>query len=88
MSSDSERLRCTWRSISTSGRSVQVLNMILHGYDLDATSRLSEFFQQLQRESAGKLGLTPAPVRRVLAVRSPSFSVTSAHPRVVQMQKS
>ena len=31
--------------------------MILHGYDLDATSRLSESFQQLQRESAGKLGL-------------------------------
>jgi hypothetical protein len=34
--------------------------MILHGYDLDATSRLSESFQQLQRESAGKLGLTEA----------------------------
>ena len=31
--------------------------MILHGYDLDATSRLSKSFQQLQRESAGKLGL-------------------------------
>ena len=26
-------------------------------YDLDAISRLSESFQQLQRESAGKLGL-------------------------------
>ena len=57
MSSDSERLQCAWRSISTSGRSVQVLIMILHGYDLDATSRLSKSFQQLQRESAGKFGL-------------------------------
>ena len=57
MSSDSERLRCTWRSISTSGHSVQVPNMILHGYDLDASSRLCESFQQLQRESAGKLGV-------------------------------
>ena len=32
-------------------------HMILHGYDFHATSRLSESFQQLQRESAGKLGL-------------------------------
>ena len=37
--------------------------MILHGYDLDATSRLSESFQQLQRESAGKLGLAKLPAR-------------------------
>ena len=48
--------------------------MILHGYDLDATSRLSEFFQQLQRESAGKLGLVATPeaigaVRAALANR-------------------
>ncbi len=39
--------------------------MILHGYDLDASSRLCESFQQLQRESAGKLGLgTPRAALR------------------------
>jgi len=41
----------------TSGQSVQVSNMELHGYNLNGISRHRESFQQLHHKSGRKLGL-------------------------------
>jgi putative transposase len=44
----------------TSGQSVQVSNMELHGYNLNGISRHRESFQQLHHKSGRKLGLDEA----------------------------
>ena len=57
--------------------SVQVSNMILHGYDLDGLSRYRESFQQLHRKGSRKLGLgrRPEMPRRRRPTRAPLTTI-------------